>query len=200
MSKTINIIKNHYATFREFDTGKRTSSVSRFIIMTLFSGCVAYLYKFASDNFLSGLLSAQSILVGFGFNALLYLITNRRIAPESFKSIEHELKIERLSLLGQELFYNVSYFNLTAIMCVALSLCFLTVSSGSSVENISVYISAIAIRGRKIEYEYVLYILCFIRWVTSCILYILIMESVYTFIRTLSRLVYYFEKLRLLDS
>jgi len=112
------IIRNNNATFYDFDTRKRRSQKPRVAVLTALSIALAILCPKVSDNLLAGFLAVQSILLGFTFNVMFFLVGQNKEKITEPQSIEGQLRAERIKTLYHELFYNVSYFNLVAIMSI----------------------------------------------------------------------------------
>lgn len=115
------IIRNNSATFYDFDTRKRRSQKPRLITTCVLAILASILCPVVSDNLLAGFLAVQSILLGFTVNVMFFLLGNREQDSIVSASIEAELRSERLRKLYHELFYNVSYFNLIAILSIIIA-------------------------------------------------------------------------------
>lgn len=121
MFNFLNIIRNNSTTFYDFDTQKRRSQKSRFVVTCLLSFIAAILCSKVSDNLLTGFLAVQSILLGFTVNVMFFLLGNHKGQSVIGQSIESQLRSERLRDLYHELFYNVSYFNLVAVASIIVA-------------------------------------------------------------------------------
>jgi hypothetical protein len=144
-------------------------------------------------------LSAQAILVGFSFNVLFYLVANRLTTPTRFESIEHELRFERLSKLSDEVFDNVTYFNLVAICAALAALALLLVGSESCdahLRRIAIFLAAHVPISREA--------LSWAKWAVSALglsaLVFLLTESIYTFLRAVGRVRFYFGMLKTMEA
>lgn len=115
------IIRNNSATFYDFDTRKRRSQKLRLIATCIIAVVAAILCPNVSDNLLAGFLAVQSILLGFTVNVMFFLLGNREKEVTEARSIEAQLRLERLRDLYHELFYNVSYFNLIAVASIIVA-------------------------------------------------------------------------------
>lgn len=115
------IIGNNAATFYDFDTRKRRSQKPRLVATCIIAVAAAMVCPNVSDNLLAGFLAVQSILLGFTFNVMFFLLANREDGASAGGSIEAELRLERLRDLYHELFYNVSYFNLIAVASIIVA-------------------------------------------------------------------------------
>lgn len=115
------IIRNNNATFYDFETGKRRSQKPKVVVLTALSVALAILCPKVSDNLLAGFLAVQSILLGFTFNVMFFLVANNKDQATKPQSIEGQLRTERINTLYHELFYNVSYFNLVAVASIIIA-------------------------------------------------------------------------------
>jgi hypothetical protein len=193
------IIKKDAATYYDYNSGnpkRRLKTIVSFFILSILAG---FSIRVAPTDFLSGALSAQSILVGFSFNVLFYLVANRLTAPGAFSSIEHELRFERLSKLSDEVFDNVTYFNVVAIASALLSLALLLFGSEDCADNIRrLANSGAGLLGIP------LIVLRWAEWAIASLsltaLVFLLLESVYTFLRAVGRVRFYFGMLKTMDE
>lgn len=115
------IIRNNNATFYDFDTRKRRSQKPKIVVLTALSVALAVLCPKVSDNLLAGFLAVQSILLGFTFNVMFFLVGHNEDQASRPQSIEGQLRTERINTLYHELFYNVSYFNLVAVASIIVA-------------------------------------------------------------------------------
>ncbi len=130
MFDAIDIIRRNADTYYAFESKQKISRKPVLFAITLVSLGSASAITSPTSEFLSGALSAQAILVGFSFNALFYLVTNRLVSPKTWLFIEHELRFHRLIKLSDEIFDNISYFNLITIVSIAITLILLFFSGG----------------------------------------------------------------------
>jgi len=135
------IIRNNNATFYDFDTRKRRSQKPKFAFLTALSIALAILCPKVSDNLLAGFLAVQSILLGFTFNVMFFLVGQNKEQTADPQSIEGQLRAERIKTLYHELFYNVSYFNLVSIISIvtATGLLLPTMEVPSFLQHISFF-------------------------------------------------------------
>lgn len=115
------IVRNNNATFYDFNTRKRQSQTTRAFITLLAASSAAIFCPDVSDNLLAGFLAVQSILLGFSVNVMFFLLGNREVDNSVYESMEAKLRSERLRDLYHELFYNVSYFNLIAVVSIIVA-------------------------------------------------------------------------------
>jgi hypothetical protein len=199
MFNVVDIIKKDAATYYDYNSGNPTRRYKTMLAFAALAILAGFAIQVAPSDFLSGALSAQSILVGFSFNVLFYLVANRLTTPSTFSSIEHELRFERLSKLSDEVFDNVTYFNVVAIASALLSLALLLFGSEDCAENLRRLANAGA--------ELIGIPLVALRWAEWLIaslsltaLVFLLLESVYTFLRAVGRVRFYFGMLKMMDD
>ena len=80
------------------------------------------LLKPIESDVIGSILTVQSILMGFSFSVLFFLMSGNNRQSKDDEAIETKNKIRRLNKLSKELFFNVSYFNFLAIFSVLFSL------------------------------------------------------------------------------
>ncbi len=115
------IVRNNDATFYDFNTRQKRSQLPRYIAVCLASLIAAIVCSKVSSNLLAGVLTVQSILLGFNVNVMFFLLGNREQETPEAISIETRLRSKRLRNLYRELFYNVSYFNLVAVASIIVT-------------------------------------------------------------------------------
>lgn len=199
MFSVFDIARRDAATYYMYGTNDRVSRTKTLFAFAGLSTAVGFLVGTGSNDFLAGALSAQAILVGFSFNVLFYLVANRLTAPSKFSGIEHELRFERLSKLSDEVFDNVTYFNLVAIFSAITALMLLLVASDSLNNNLH-KIAILIVSHTKVTQEF----LSWSKWAALSIglsvLVFLLTESVYTFLRSVGRVRFYFSMLKTMND
>lgn len=123
------IFINNDSTFYDFNSQKRVSQWRRWALTFLVAAVAAIFCPNVSDDLLAGFLAVQSILLGFTFNVMFFLLGNREKEEpkETLKvgakaqSLETKLRTKRVRKLYVELFYNVSYFNLIAVTSIIVA-------------------------------------------------------------------------------
>lgn len=135
------IIRNNNATFYDFDTRRRRSQKPKVVVLTALSVALAVLCPKVSDNLLAGFLAVQSILLGFTFNVMFFLVGHNEDQGSGPQSIEGQLRTERINTLYHELFYNVSYFNVVAVasIIVATVLLLPTMEAPSFLQHVGIF-------------------------------------------------------------
>ena len=199
MFSIVDIVRRDAATYYEGDPANRVGRAKTLSVFAIFSLIAGFLVGTASSDFLTGALSAEAILVGFSFNVLFYLVANRLTAPASFSGLEHELRFERLSTLSDEVFDNVTYFNLVAI-CSAVAALLLLLAGSTSFDGNLHKIAGLITQRTRIEGA----ALSWAKWGASAfalsVLIFLLIESVYTFLRAVGRVRFYFGMLKTMND
>lgn len=193
----LDIVRNNNATFYNYRTGA-PSPVWRRVALTMFGALLLTIpFHAGLSTFLGSVATAQSILVGFSFNVLFFLVSSSNIAaPFDGGSLEKKLKQDKLRILSNELFYNVSYFNFVAIGSVLVSLSLLLPAPSLNWIRVAIsayadaeYLASISGIWAKLR-EAIAIALVFL-------FYFLMLESFLTFYRTAVRVSFFFgEKLK----
>jgi len=188
------IVANNNSTFYDYASGARKSVWPRIVALGAIALSVGLLLPSQSDDFLNAVLTVQSILVGFSFSVLFFLLENSEVAAPDDDSIERQLKRERLSKLGKELFYNVSYYNTSAISSVILALFLMTAGPDQTTwKLVAEFIGRdLSVDGPVAEVATAVSKTAVL--VATIGLYFFLIESLYTFYRTVLRVSFYFER------
>lgn len=193
------IIRRDTATYYEYGAENRVGRGKTFFLFAALSIFVGAIVGEASNDFLAGALSAEAILVGFSFNVLFYLVANRLTKPASYADIAHELRFERLSKLSDEVFDNVTYFNLVAIGSAVAALALLLIGSDGFNANLHKIAAFLECRTR-ITREALSWANCIGRALALTVLIFLLTESIYTFLRAVGRVRFYFGMLKTMND
>ncbi|MEG3162952.1 hypothetical protein U1763_20940 [Sphingomonas sp. LB2R24] len=193
------IFRRDASTYYEYESSNRVGRARTIILFVMFGLFIGATVSEASNDFLAGALSAEAILVGFSFNVLFYLVANRLTKPATYASIEHELRFKRLSKLSDEVFDNVTYFNLVAIGSAVVSLTLLLIGSdglNANLHKISEFIqSRTSITAETLSWS---------KWIARsfglAVLIFLLAESIYTFLRAVGRVRFYFGMLKTMND
>jgi hypothetical protein len=199
MFSLADIVRRDAATYYDYASNARLGRVKTVTVFAVIAAIIGFAVGEASNDFLAGALSAQAILVGFSFNVLFYLVANRLTKPAAYASIEHQLRFERLSKLSDEVFDNVTYFNIVAISSAVAALALLLI--GSDDFNAHLHKAAAIIEDRtRITRTALSWANCVVRSLGLAILAFLLIESIYTFLRTVGRVRFYFGMLKTMND
>lgn len=194
------IISRNAATFYDYASGMHRSLWRRYGSFIAIAGLSAWIFNDKSENLYMSVIAAQSILVGFSFNVMIFLGSNPNVKIAANASLEKKNKIGRLNILSGELFFNLSYFNLVAISSVIVSLFLLA----SPMAKSSVSQAQLALESAGIDPTYLRGAIAFatswLRTALLFVLYYLVIDSLASFLRIVRRATYYFEaKMALAD-
>lgn len=191
------ITQKNRDTFYDYSTGEKVSLARTRFVKLLLALFMAFVFAHPSQGFFGIIMASYSILIGFSFNVLFYLLgyADRYSQPKQQNQkhnriLEKELEYEKLGRLSRELFYNVSYFNVIAVALIILSLLYYlfqgTIFAGWWQHPPQ------AIDGSLFQFLVVTKSLSLHLY--HFMLYLLLCESMYTFLRVVGRVNYYFNK------
>ncbi|WP_317959926.1 hypothetical protein [Phaeobacter inhibens] len=197
MTNLVEIVRRNNGTFYDNRTNRRQSVVPRMLSFLVVSLVVAWVLGTPSDTVVSSVITVQSILVGFGFSVLFFLVSSEREKEGESKSLEDKARRKRLNVLSDELFFNISYYNVATFLSVLLALLFAFDVSGVSsfAANVSSWLSApdstvnssqICL---KVAHRFLIAVFFFV-----------LLESVFTFYRIVIRVNFYFDQKRKINS
>jgi hypothetical protein len=191
MSELQKIVKENRESFYDFSTKKRTPIYRLYVVELIFAFCLSLLFSGVGIGFFGAVLTVYSILIGFSFNVLFQILTFSGTKPAGgTTSLERANKLERINKLADELYFNVSYFNVISIAIVILTLlCFLPyLPDPRFLSLLSGFAIALEIQ-RHLNAGLVFDLISFC---VRTFYYALIIESLYTLIRTVGRMSFYF--------
>lgn len=199
MANLGSIISKNNKTFYDYRTEKTQSVAPRLFLSIIISILLAVMFSAVDESFINAILTVQSILVGFSFSVLFFLLSGAEIKIITAASIEQQQKVKKLKILSEELFYNVSYYNLIAISSVLVALLYLLPDIDKNSKTSTMVIEGIiSTTGIKDVLSWFSMIAAWIEIAIRFSLYFLIIESMYTFWRTVRRVSFFFaEKLSL---
>ena len=204
------ITKNH-ETYYNYNTRERISQKKRIFLQCVLAIILTLLFGQIKNDLLNSVLTIYSILIGFSFSILFYLLgSNRRDInaiqddasnidsknKEQAICLEDLNKSEKLQNLTTELFYNVSHFNLVSVLIILFSLIFIIIQSNGPLE-LTFIIELI------VKYELadtLKYIFQLLRYLFISLFFALLIESIYSFVRIIDRINYLFGETILNDS
>ncbi len=192
MFEIVNIVRRNRESCYDFATGKQLSIWQHYTAVVMVSAVLASLFSKMDIVLMGAVLTIYSILIGFSFNILFYLLSANKVEKEVAASLERTLRIERLHKLSDELFFNVSYFNVVSIIVVLLTLAsfisflpepmlWALVASSPRFHSLVVVVSPIL---KTVS--------AWLGFVSTMLFYMLLIESMYSFVRTVGRVSFYF--------
>ncbi len=202
--RILDIIENNNNTFYDYSTGAKENIKVALWKKALLAIIIAYIFPKLSVNLINSVLTVYSILLGFGFSALFYLVSIKNCEKEVSKDKEKKLPInfeddlikEKNSMLVEEIFYNVSYFNITSIALICFSLINMLFICES---DFAIRIHLLSIY--KFNDLYTVFAESLIDLLRGALFafiatfYLLIIESLFTFFRVVCRIGYYFDRI-----
>lgn len=200
MLNILEIIKNNNKTFRRTDRNETINQRPRIIIICLFGISSAFFFYKIPDSFLAGFVAFQSILLGFTFNVMFFLVSKQKEEKTSDLSIEAEIRATLLSTLYHELFYNISYFNLIALFSIVISLVLLLPQPSFPEYFVGLYMrhkllyELISLKPVLETFSAIHFIFLMVRLIATAIFYSISIEIVFSIFRVISRTSFYFEK------
>jgi hypothetical protein len=199
MANLKNIISKNNKTFYDYQTEKVQSIAPRLAFTGAVSILLAVMFSAIDDSFVNAVLTVQSILVGFSFSVLFFLLSSAEIKSVTEGSIEQKQKVKKLRTLSEELFYNVSYYNLVAISSVLVALLYLLPDMDRSSKIPTMVLDLVtSMAGSQDVLSWFSSIGTWVEVAVRFILYFLVIEGMYTFWRTVRRVSFFFaEKLSL---
>ena len=192
------IYRDNASTFYDFRTNDKQSRWMQLFLPPVIAAAAVFLVPIESLDILSATITVQAILIGFSFSVMFFLVQNcspphRELTIESSPSrepsLENQLDEEQVQLLSKELFWNISYFNLVAFASLVAAIFLMMPNIWSGFDR--VLPDLVEIGGQKPNYQLLARSSSYIgQWVFA----LLIIESGYTFVRTVGRVNFLFEQ------
>ncbi len=196
MASIRDIIRKNNETFYDYRSKKKHSVFPRLIFFIILAIIVFLVFQKLDKDFIAAILTVQSVLLGFSFSVLFFLVSGPTSHNATDLSLEKKYQANKLDTLANELFYNVAYYNTITIANVIVALVFLlpTLDLPSFLNNYDFYqcMYSSVIAPNKTVFSNV-----WERFVVS-VFFCTFTESIYTFYRIVRRVNFYFsEKLAL---
>ncbi len=190
MINLLNICRKNRETFYDYSTGELTGVAKKRIVKFLLASGMTLFFFDVDDDFFSTIITIYSILIGFSFSILFFLLSINFENPEEEKILEAKIQKKKLNQLLKELFYNVSYFNLLSLLLIFMALLSFIPSGASEWIN---RFQETYIHASKYEISFT-HILVSIRYLFLFLFYYLLINSSYSLLRTTERVSYYFQE------
>lgn len=191
MERILQISRENSKTFYDNRTGARIGIWPRIFLTFVVSLVLACVFRGEVDTFVNAVITIQSILIGFSFSVMFFLISGEVGYSNASGSIELELQFEKLNKLSEEIFYNISYFNVVAIACLILCLIVLVPSPYHPVVYL---VTNFGIWSQDQVALWCGVSLVIISHFIRLLLFFCLIESGYTFARAVGRVNYLFEE------
>ena len=190
MINFFSIAKKNRDTFYNYSSNEKDPIWPMVLVQIIVALFLSILFPNVGKDFLRALLAVYSILIGFSFNVLFHLASSDKWVV-STRLPEDELKIERMNTLRQELFHNVCYFVSMSVFLTIFSLAYFVVDGG----NIKILYSVKSLvtgdgRAETLFNMAGIALLFFLLW----IFYFLLIDTIYTFLRIINRINFFFEE------
>lgn len=192
------IIEENTKTFYNYRTGKPASVATRYVAICLAGFAFALLFGKLHDNLYAALIAVESILVGFSFNVLIYLSSNHSISAQDPSALEDAAKVAKLKRLSFEVFYNISYFTLTALCSIIVASALIAANAYSASFDICNLVKSDSFAGANcLRLERLIPVLKLILiWAA----FVTFVDSISSFARITKRMTYLFKEKIALES
>lgn len=197
MNNILDIVKRNNSTFYDNRSDKRVSIFPRILLLALLGLLLSWILGTPSDEVVSSVITVQSILVGFGFSVLFFLVSSAKEDLSASATIENKLRKERLNKLSDELFFNISYYNLATFFSLLLALLFAFDIAPMKLISLSFVNSFDFLETTKDRLEISVK---YFHHLLIAIFYFILLESIFTFYRIVVRVNFYFDQKRKLTS
>ena len=194
------IYQDNASTFYDYRTNRKQNQWRKKAAIVALATVGATLTPVQSLEVLSATITVQAILIGFSFSVMFFLVQDAAISRtttstspadrsrvEGELSLEAQLDEEQVRLLSKELFWNISYFNLVAFASLVFALMLMLpnvwANIGDSFDGPPAPVAAYfrdlaAVSSFAAQWSFAL----------------LMLESGYTFVRTVGRVNFLFEQ------
>ncbi|GGB21855.1 hypothetical protein [Allosediminivita pacifica] len=197
MTSLIEIVRRNNSTFYDNRSGKKKSVVARTLLFVTLSLISSWVLGTPSDTVVSAVITVQSILVGFGFSVIFFLVSSERENEDGANGIEDRIRRKRLNTLSDELFFNISYYNVVTFFSVTLSLLF-----AFNIDGVSSFAGGV-VADLDIQGGVKDNLRQYVEWahhILIAFLFFVLLESVFTFYRIVIRVNFFFDQKRKVKS
>lgn len=197
MTNLVEIVRRNNSTFYDNRSNRRKSVVPRMLSFFAGSLVVPWVAGTPSDTVVSAVITVQSILVGFGFSVLFFLVSSEREKEDEAKSLEDKERRKRLNVLSDELFFNISYYNVATFLSVLLALLF-----AFDVTGIASFTSSVS-NGLSIQQDTLENVRGYLELghrLLIALFFFVLFESVFTFYRIVIRVNFFFDQKRKINA
>lgn len=191
------IYRDNASTFYDYRTNHKQGQGRRVAAIVFLATLVAILTPIVSLDVLSATITVQAILIGFSFSVMFFLVqdaSSSRKAPVSSHgvvsdSLEKQLDEEQIDLLSKELFWNISYFNLVAFLSLLFAVALMLPNVWENIIRIVSLIPYVELNSDRF-----LVAARVSAFAAQWIFALLVIESAFTFVRTVGRVSFLFEQ------
>jgi hypothetical protein len=201
MRSLIQAFKADRATYYRLDSMKkeiRESVLKKYASFLLIGIISAFSLSSENEEAINASIAAMSIVLGFAFSVLVFFATQDPLSIRGEVARERRLAKDRANKLADELFDNITYFVYSALSFVVIS-CILLFLEGE--ESVGARLVDTVFNDSSLTYIKTIksvvsgtndILLRFVKF----LMILTLLESVYTFFRTVRRIVFYFEERR----
>lgn len=186
------ITSDHFGTFYNYKTNVQHRVWPRYFVFVIISVFLVAFFNNGGKEFLDGAVTVQAVLIGFSFNVIFYFASRDRAPTASDASIEAGLRHEKLARLEKEIFFSVMYYNIVAVFCIIMALIMMiSLTPQGFIVFISKYIAN--------DYSDFFIKICsyakvIILKLVQFLFYLALIEGLYTFVRTVMRIGFLFDR------
>lgn len=196
MSSISEIYKKNEETFYNYNSGNPIGTRRRKIGSILAALLLSFVFFDFTSDFVNGIITVYSILAGFGLNILFFLMGDGvSLSVPDGCTIEKSLRIKKVNKLSKELFHNVSYFIVLCIILVLMCLVYYVAYSANRWVLKSMYgvVDFLNPFNFQLPINFKAIRLFFTYMYNSAVIFFLL-ESLYSFCRTVFRVTFYFDR------
>ena len=194
ISDLLDIYNRNAQTFYDYNTGQPISRRKYFILNSFCAAILSAATASSNYEFLSAILIVQSILSGFSFSVLFHLASEIPTQKDTNeKTIESTLRAERISKVKEEMFSNILYFGVVSVFCILISV--IKILPVFDFFGLKYFIEKFHLSHNldcSWYFEVRTKLNLVFGYLISFLFFIILIESMYTFIRILDRVKYYF--------
>lgn len=183
--------KNAHTFYRIRQDGSREQQglYFRYILILFLSIFISFLSNADNDNIMIGIITAQSIIMGFAFSVLVYISSQDALKIDASKFRETKKKALDLNTLAEEIFVNISYFIVLTVYSILISIMWIAVKSGSIVVDF--------VQSIHLSNDFHIIAIVIVRsssFTMKMLMFFLAIESFAVFLRLVRRIIYHFDE------
>jgi len=197
MYNIISIVRKNNETFFDHRADRHIPQRYRYVMQLLFAILLSIITFETIESSLSSIVTFLSILLGFSFSVLFFIVSSERARTSGLESLEEKERSNKLNSISDEIFYNISYLSIISVLSITLGL-IISISISISLnslyrisENFSQHyndevidsIHNIISNGAEILFLLI-----------KSFFFFLLIEVVFTFIRIIIRIMAFFER------
>ncbi len=196
------IFQSNFETFYVIHQDGTKSQIhlkKRYAAISLFAAISAYFSDAFNDNIMMGIITVESILMGFAFNVMIYIASQDALTSDISKFRESKIKAQNLNVLADEIFANLSYFITICLFCAVISILWISFKSGDDLILMAQAVVSYISKSPALL-ELANWVFLGINFIWKFLLFGTAIESVLSFNRLVRRVTYLFQERRKLLS